>query len=171
MAEQVNYAAQTRVTVQYADGTWQSVHVFVLPRSMQAHAATFAATTDARLWLNSSSNDPFFRSNSWLNFDRRTDSVILQDTLAWVAGLSDECGAGPSVSMALQNVFAPVDSQVARLALYVNSTLWGSSAQRQSQNTVQFDNHGVRASMFFSGLPGYPYVWLRCGVCKLEGVE
>ena len=51
----------------------------------------------------------------------------------------------------------PQRQYVAQLKEYVHSTLWGNTSDRSAHNTVQFDNYGVRASLFYAGKAGYRY--------------
>lgn len=81
-----------RLVLKYKDGSEQLVHYYIVG-SAPAHVAGYTAWL-ASQQLYTDTSDPFSRAPSFLNYDRRTGSVILQDTLAWISGLSDECGAG-----------------------------------------------------------------------------
>lgn len=62
----------------------------------------------------------------------------------------------------MKNNFQPDAQQVALLEAYVSETLFGSDQARANNWTVQATDFGVRASMFFSGLPGYNYSVQPC---------
>lgn len=156
-------SGRVRVTVQYADGIKQHVHFFAHPDG-PAHVAKYASFLSERAWYTDG-NDAFHRAPAFLNWDSRIGhdgAVILEDNLAWIAGLSDECGAAPSVGMAMKNLFAPDAHQVQRLEQYVDGPLWGSDADRAANLTVQSSKYGVRASMFYSGKRGYDYHTTPC---------
>lgn len=110
--------------------------------------------------------DAFSRSPAFLNWDRRArggaGGVILQESRAWIAGLSDECGAGPAVAIAAKNAFDPAESEVDMLVRYIDETLWGSPLDRSANLTVQDASYGVRASMFYADKPGFPYTVKPC---------
>lgn len=88
----LNNTGNVRLTVVYVDGRQQLVHFFVTPPAA-AHIAAHAHWVSTAQFFNDTT-DAFHRAPSFLNYDRRTSSVILQAALAWIAGLSDECGAG-----------------------------------------------------------------------------
>lgn len=62
----------------------------------------------------------------------------------------------------MKNVFLPNATEVALLQAYVLQTLWGSDADRAANRTVQNSDYGVRASLFYSGRPGYNYTVQPC---------
>ena len=154
-----------RVQLKYASGLNQTVSYYVTPGTRASHVAAYSAWVVGRQWL-SGSGDPFYRNQAFLNYDRRlkggTGGLILQNAHSWIAGLSDECGAGPALGVAMKNLFSPAADEVRALDSYVQKTLWGSSTARAANQTVQAGDYGVRASMFYSGLPGFNYTGPTC---------
>ena len=65
-----------------------------------ALVSKFANFLSTKAWFDPEDEDAFYRSPSFLNWDRRRSAVVLQEKRAWISGLSDECGASPGVSMA-----------------------------------------------------------------------
>jgi hypothetical protein len=57
----------------------------------------------------------------------------------------------------MKNMLQPNATQIELLQNYILQTLWGSEADRGANNTVQDSNYGIRASMFYSGMPGFNY--------------
>ena len=139
-----------RVTVEFADGMTAMVHYFVHEPAV-AHTERYARALATRNFFEDAA-DAFSRAPSFMNVDRRENAgaggVILQNRLAWIAGLSDECGAGPGVAMASKLVFSPEPEQVKQLARYVDGTLWGSDLARAANQTVQTGDFGVRYGTF-----------------------
>jgi hypothetical protein len=138
-----------RLTLSYADGTRQFIHYFVtLPAATQtANLGRFQAT---KQWYTDTT-DPFGRTYAYMQFDRRTGSLVTQYDPTWLAGLSDEMGAGPNLLMAMKNLNQPDPTQVKQLEQYVDNALWGH---------LQLPDYGVRASLFFydpKSLPDFKY--------------
>lgn len=103
-----------RVSVTLSDGTAAFVHFFVLPESARARVRRYASALVTRYHFNDTS-DPFMRAPSFMNVDARETGVITQNDLAYIAGLSDEAGAGPGVGMACKSSFDPEPSEVTAL--------------------------------------------------------
>ena len=83
---------RSRLTITYGDGTVQTIHYFVIKPAVQA-VADMGHFLTTRQWFADSS-DPFRRAPSVITYDRETNQQVLQDSRVWVAGLSDEGGAG-----------------------------------------------------------------------------
>lgn len=121
--------------------------VVTLLLTLQAHTLSYAKDLSTARWFTDA-NDPFHRAPAFLNSDTRptqrgvVDGLILQDQKAWVAGLSDECGAAPAVGMAMSVLRHPQPAYVQQLEQYVHGTLWGNDSDRTAHRTVQFDNYG-----------------------------
>jgi hypothetical protein len=136
----------------------QQIHYYVLP-DLRTHALSYARHLSTATFFNDTS-DAFGRAPAFMNWDVRAagggwdrrgvrGGHILQDQKAWIAGLSDECGASPAVGVAMSLLHAPQKALVAQLEAYVDGTLWGGV---QSQA-----DYGVHASLFYSGKAGFPY--------------
>ena len=151
---------RARLEVLFGDGTSAVIQLFLqadAPAVVQSHA-DFLRVHQFR----DAHDDAFHRTAALMNWDRDRGAQILQEARAWIAGLSDECGAGPGVYLASKVLFAPHESEVQLLDRYVHSVLWGSEASRAAGWTVQSNNYGVRASMFFSGLEHFNYTVEPC---------
>jgi hypothetical protein len=96
---------RARVLFTFTDGMDLAVQYYTHPDSAE-HVEHYSATLATKQWYTNQS-DQFSRAPSYLNYDRRASAsaetgltnssnggVILQNDLAWIAGLSDECGAG-----------------------------------------------------------------------------
>jgi hypothetical protein len=156
---------RVRVVVEYEDGMSQVIQLYVQPDAPEL-IQTYTDTLRTKQFHDDPS-DPFHRTAALLNWNRNADNgrghQITQESRAWIAGLSDECGAGPAVAMASKNLWAPQLDELALLERYVDEVLWGTdAAQRLANHTVQSTTYGVRASMFFSGLPDFNYTVKPC---------
>ena len=164
-AQSLPFQGRVRVVVEYEDGMSQVIQLYVQPDA-PGLIQTYTDTLRTKQFYDNPA-DPFHRTAALLNWNRDADSgnggQILQESRAWIAGLSDECGAGPAVALASKNLWAPRQDELALLERYVDEVLWGKDdAQRLSNHTVQSSSYGVRASMFFSGLAGFKYTVNPC---------
>jgi len=140
---------RARLSIVYTDGTLQTVNYFVTPpeKEQVRKLGEFHAN---KQWYTDPT-DPFGRTFSFMPYNRETNSLVLQHPEVWMSGLSDEMGAGPSVAMAMKNLYQPVPSEVALLDTYIDKVLWGR---------LQLPDYGVRASLFYydrRALPGFQY--------------
>ncbi|KZT22629.1 hypothetical protein NEOLEDRAFT_1137625 [Neolentinus lepideus HHB14362 ss-1] len=129
---------RARLTVTYEDGTLQTVHYYLTKAGAQVMAdlGNFLTTSQ---WYNDTS-DPFHRAPSVISYDREAEAVVLNDPRVWIAGLSDEAGAGSWLAAAMKQYVQPNAEEVAKMEIYINQTLWG---------TVQNYNGTVKKSVFF----------------------
>ena len=127
--------------------------------SMRDLQDTFSSWVYEKHWFEEET-DPFGRAHAWLQYDPETEKLVLQDQRVWIAGISDEAGASPSLAMAMKNKFRPSIQQIARMEDYVQRTLWGekSSPAVPFSTSVQHHDWSVRRSMFwYPNMTGYNY--------------
>ena len=137
-----NKWGRSRVTVTYADGTVQTIHYFVTKPEVDAlkDLGHFLTT---RQWFDDS-GDPFRRAPSVMTYDREKNNVVLQDSRVWIAGLSDEGGAGSWLAAIMKQLIAPDKDELAKIQQFVDGLLWG---RLQADSGVH--PYGVRKSLFF----------------------
>ncbi len=133
---------RSRLIVTYADGSRQAIHYFVTKPSatVLADLGRFLAT---RHWYDDPS-DPFQRGPSFMTFDRERNAVVLQDQRVWMAGLSDEGGAGAWLALIMKQLGAPDASEIEKFERFVTQTLDGRLQVNQGA-----DRFGVRKSLFY----------------------
>ena len=137
----------------YGDGKNQSIHYHVAHSAPQAldELGTFAVTNQ----VFNDTTDPFHRAPSIISYDHSTGSQVLQDNRAWIAGLSDEGGAGSFLATSMKQVSNPVPAEVSILEEFVNQTAF--AYLQLPSGPLQF---AVRKSLFFYEpdlVPGYVY--------------
>ena len=140
-----------RLTIRYADGQAQTVSYYVtapLDRTMAA-LGRFATT---RQWF-AGAGDPFRRTPAILTYDHEAGGIVTQEPRVWIAGMSDEGGAGAWVAAAAKQLDNPDPAEVTKLETLIDRTVLGTL-------TVAAGPHagGVRKSIFFydpKGVPGY----------------
>ncbi len=83
---------RSRLTITYEDGLVQTINYFVIKPESQVvtDLGNFLMT---KQWFVDP-KDPFHRSPSVMTYDRETNQIVTQDSRVWIAGLSDEGGAG-----------------------------------------------------------------------------
>ncbi|KAI9838955.1 MAG: hypothetical protein M1819_004163 [Sarea resinae] len=144
---------RVRVTIIYADGALQTVHYFITKPGPDTLGDLGHFLTTSQ-WYNDSS-DPFSRAPSVISYDRSVNKLVLQDPRVWIAGLSDEAGAGSWLAATMKQAAHPNSEEIALLESFVNSTLSGTI-----QVSSGDDVYGVRKSTFFyqpDAVPGYAY--------------
>jgi hypothetical protein len=118
-----NQWGRARLSITYADGTVQTVSYFVTKPIEQAVAdlGRFATT---KQWYDDP-HDPFGRTPAILTYDREADRIVTQEHRVWIAGMSDEGGAGSWVAAMMKQLDNPDREEVAKLERLVNETVWG----------------------------------------------
>jgi hypothetical protein len=138
--------AQLKVT--YQDGLVQTISYYVTKPAAEAVAdlGNFLFTKD---WYTDT-NDPFHRAPSIMNYDHEHDRVVLQDPLAWKAGLQDEGGSGGWVSAAMKLYGQPTPDEVKKFEEFVDGVLWGGIQYKEdSTNRNGPKKYTVVNSMFY----------------------
>jgi hypothetical protein len=131
----------------------QTIHYDVTKPSAEAVAdmGTFLTT---KAWFTDAS-DPFGRAPSVMNYDRKRDQIVLQDTRAWIAGLSDEGGAGAWLAAFMKVYEQPKKAEVDKLSQFVDQVVWGRLQYSDGPR-----KYGVKKSLFYyqpDQLPDYKY--------------
>ncbi len=127
-----------RICITYEDGSSQFVHMNAID-SARDQVRKLARFHQNKQWY-ADPGDPFKRTYSYMFWDRQA-GMLLQESRTWNVGLSDECGAGPNLLMAMQNLMDPDQAQVRQLEQYVDHALWGNLQSRT--------DYGIKASLFY----------------------
>ncbi|PZU06216.1 MAG: hypothetical protein DI606_18400 [Sphingobium sp.] len=142
---------QARLTVTYADGQAQTVSYFITKPLTQVMADIGRFTTTNQ-WFEGK-DDPFHRSPAILSYDREDNKILTQDGRVWVAGMSDEGGAGSWVAAMIKQLDNPDAQEVAKLERLVNETVLGQLQVADGPHAG-----GVKKSLFYydpKTFPGY----------------
>jgi hypothetical protein len=133
---------RARLTITYADGLIETVQYKVIKPEADAvdDLGRFLFT---KQWFDVK-DDPFHRNPSVMSYDRAADAIVTQDSRVWIAGLSDEAGAGSWLAAAMKEYGRPQKQQVEQLEAFVDDVIWGG---------IQFKDEsrkfGVRKSLFY----------------------
>jgi hypothetical protein len=133
---------RSRVTITYANGLVQTINYFTIKPESEAVADMGHFLTTKQWFVDP--NDPFHRSPSIMSYDNDTQRIVTQDTRVWIAGLSDEGGAGSWLATAMKEYGEPNPEEIAKVERFVDGVLWG-----QLQYNDGPEKFGVKKSLFF----------------------
>ncbi|HMI50834.1 MAG TPA: DUF5695 domain-containing protein [Candidatus Saccharimonadales bacterium] len=133
---------RARLTITYEDGLVQTVQYFVVKPAQQAVSDMGHFLTTKQWFVDE--NDPFHRSPSVITYDRELGKVVTQDGRAWIAGLSDEGGAGSWLAAVMKEFGQPKKEELEKYQQYVDRVLWGGLQFKDGPQ-----QYGVRKSLFY----------------------
>lgn len=134
---------RARLTVTYEDGLQQTINYKII-KSEKDVVADFGHFSTTAQWFNEK-NDPFHRNPSVISYDYETKKQITQDSRVWIAGLSDEGGAGGWLGAIMKQLIEPNKEEIVKLEEFVDHTLWGGI----QYNTADTLKYGVKKSVFY----------------------
>ncbi|MCJ2185778.1 DUF5695 domain-containing protein [Novosphingobium beihaiensis] len=140
---------RARLTVTYADGQKQTVSYYIT-KPLDQVMADIGHFTTTKQWFEGK-NDPFHRSPAILSYDREENRILSQDGRVWVAGMSDEGGAGAWVAATIKQLDNPDPAEVARIEELVNKTVIGHLQVAQGEH-----QGGVKKSLFYYDPKEFP---------------
>lgn len=133
---------RARLTITYADGLRETVQYRIM-KPETAVADDLGHFLFTKQWFNAP-DDPFHRSPSVMSYDREANAIVSQDSRVWIAGLSDEAGAGSWLAAAMKEYVRPDKRQVEKFEQFIDGAVWGH---------LQFADgpkkYGVRKSLFY----------------------
>jgi hypothetical protein len=133
---------RARLTITFEDGSVQTIQYFVVKPAQEAVADMGHFLTTNQWFVDPA--DPFHRSPSVLTYDRELNQPVTQDSRVWIAGLSDEGGAGSWLAAIMKQLGQPNKEELDKYQQFVDGVLWGGLQFKDGLN--QF---GVRKSLFF----------------------
>ncbi len=145
---------RARLTVTYKDGLTQSIHYFVMKPQAEA-VADMGRFLAHQQWFDDP-KDPFHRGPSVMTYDREVNHIVTQDSRVWIAGLSDEGGAGSWLAFAMKEYVEPDPDEVAKLEQFVESVVWGGLQFKDGPK-----KYGVRKSLFYYQPDEFPANYYR----------
>ena len=133
---------RARLLVTYADGTRQSIPYRTIKSAKEA-VADMGRFLFHQQWFEDPA-DPFHRSPSVISWDNEAGKQLRQESRVWIAGLSDEGGAGSWLAAAMKESLQPEPEEVAKLERFVNETVWGHLQVAEGKQ-----KYGVQKSLFY----------------------
>ncbi|QNL50767.1 hypothetical protein H8S90_04000 [Olivibacter sp. SDN3] len=133
---------RARLTITYEDGLVQTIHYKIIKSESELVADMGRFYTNEQ-WFDEPS-DVFKRSPSVISYDHETKQQVTQDNRAWVAGLSDEGGAGSWLAAIMKQLVQPDKEELEKLQKFVHQTLWGNIQHKEGPQ-----KYGVKKSVFY----------------------
>jgi len=133
---------RARLTITYADGLCQTINYKVI-KPEAGVLKDYGHFLTHEQWFENKS-DPFGRDQSVITYDYEKKKQVTQDSRAWIAGLSDEGGAGSWLGAMMKELIQPDKEEVNKLQRFVNHTLWGNI-----QHSSGEQKYGVKKSVFY----------------------
>jgi hypothetical protein len=128
--------------VTYADGSVQAISYFVTKPAAKV-VADMGHFLTTKQWFTDSS-DPFHRGPSVMTYDRELNQIVLQDSRVWIAGLSDEGGAGSWLAAVIKELGQPNKEEIEKLEQFMDGVVWGGLQFKDGPH-----KYGVRKSLFY----------------------
>ncbi|WP_343615124.1 DUF5695 domain-containing protein [Novosphingobium sp.] len=138
-----------RLSVTYADGQVQTIS-YDITKPLDQVAADLGHFATTSQWFEGK-GDPFHRSPAILTYDREENRLLTQDGRVWVAGMSDEGGAGSWVAAMVKQLDNPNAEEVAKLERLVNETVLGHLQVAEGEHAG-----AVRKSLFYYDPKEFP---------------
>ncbi len=133
---------RARLTITYRNGLVQTIAYRVIKPESEA-VADLGHFLTTEQWFTDSA-DPFHRAPSAITYDNQAQGQVTQDNRVWIAGLSDEAGAGSWLALFMKELIAPNPKEVAQLEQFVDGVLWGGIQYKDGP-----EQYGVRKSLFY----------------------
>jgi len=133
---------RARLTINYKNGIRQTINYKVIKSETEV-IKDFGHFLTTAQWFDQP--DPIFKRNpSVISYDYETKKQLTQDSRAWVAGLSDEGGAGGWLAAIMKQYIQPDKEEVKKLEQFIDKTLWGNIQYSEGKN-----KYGVKKSVFY----------------------
>ncbi|MFD2035028.1 DUF5695 domain-containing protein [Belliella marina] len=133
---------RAKVEITYKDGSTQVLSYKVIyPESeLVAHMGSFLTQEQ---WFENEA-DPFGRHNSVISYDYEKKAQVVEDSRVWIAGLSDEAGAGSWLAAFMKQLLDPNKEEIEKLGKFMHETLWGGLQYNEGEN-----KYGVKKSVYY----------------------
>jgi hypothetical protein len=148
-----NKWGRARLSITYEDGSLQTIHYKIIKPESEVVADNGRFLTTEQ-WLDDK-DDSFGRGPSVISYDYEAKQKVTQDSRVWIAGLSDEGGAGSWLNAVMKQLVQPDPAEISKMEDFVNQTMWGGIQYSEGPN-----KYGVRKSLFYyepDSMPGGTY--------------
>ncbi len=133
---------RARLTISYADGQVQTVNYKVIKPETEV-LKDYGHFLLTKQWFTNKA-DPFGRYPSVITYDYEKKQQVMQDNRVWIAGLSDEGGAGSWLGAMMKQLVQPDKGEIDQLQQFVDHTLFGNI-----QHSAGPQKYGVKKSVFY----------------------
>jgi len=133
---------RSRLTITYRNGLVQTIGYFVMKPEADA-VADLGHFLTTKQWFDDA-NDPFHRAPSPITYDNDLHQQVTQDARVWIAGLSDEGGAGSWLATAMKEFGEPNKEELDKFQQFIDGVLWGQLQYKDGPR-----QYGVKKSLFY----------------------
>ena len=137
-----NTWGRARLSITYEDGLEQTINYKVIEPESEV-IVSYGHFLTTKQWFNQP--DPIFkRSPSAITYDDEKKQQVTQDNRAWIAGLSDEGGAGSWLGAIMKQLVHPEKEEVDKLKQFVDTVMFGRIQLKEGPQ-----KYGVKKSLFY----------------------
>lgn len=137
-----NTWGRARLSITYDDGLIQTINYKIINAETEV-IASYGNFLTTKQWFDRP--DPIFkRSPSAITYDYEKQQQVTQDPRAWIAGLSDEGGAGSWLGAMMKQIVSPLKSEVDILKIFVDTVMFGRIQIKEGDK-----KYGVKKSLFY----------------------
>lgn len=140
---------RARLTLRYANGDRQTVSYFITKPLEQTMADLGRFATTAQ-WFEGK-DDPFGRTPAILTYDNAAKKIVDVEPRVWIAGMSDEGGAGSWVAATMKQLDNPSPAEVAKLERVIDGSVLGNLQVKDGPHAG-----GVKKSLFYYAPAKFP---------------
>ncbi|WP_421940173.1 DUF5695 domain-containing protein [Pedobacter sp.] len=133
---------RAKLSVIYEDGLEQTINYKMISPETEV-IASYGNFLTTKQWFDQP-NDLFKRSPAAITYDYEKQQQVTQDNRAWIAGLSDEGGAGSWLGAIMKQLVLPEKAEIDKLQKFVDTVMFG-----QIQLKTGPQKYGVKKSLFF----------------------
>ncbi len=137
-----NSWGRARLTIVYEDGLEQTINYKIIESESKV-IASYGHFLTTKQWFDQP-NDVFKRSPSVITYDNEKQQRVVQDNRAWIAGLSDEGGAGSWLGAIMKQLVNPEKAEIDKLQKFVDTVMFGNIQLKEGPQ-----KYGVKKSLFF----------------------
>jgi len=137
-----NDSGRARLTITYADGLAQTINYKIIEPESEV-IASYGNFLTTKQWFDKPDNI-FKRSPSVITYDYEKQQQVIQDSRAWIAGLSDEGGAGSWLGAMMKQLVHPEKAEIDKLKQFVDTVMFGRIQLKDGPQ-----KYGVRKSLFY----------------------
>ena len=135
-------SGRSRLTITYDDGLEQTINYKIIEPESEV-ISSYGNFLTTKQWFDKP--DPIFKRNpSVITYDYEKQQQVIQDSRAWIAGLSDEGGAGSWLGAIMKQLVHPEKAEIDKLKQFVDTVMFG-----QIQHKDGPQKYGVKKSLFY----------------------
>lgn len=133
---------RARLSIVYEDGLEQTINYKVIAPEKDV-VASYGKFLTTKQWFDQP-GDIFKRSPSAITYDYEKQQQVVQDNRAWIAGLSDEGGAGSWLGAIMKQLVQPDQGEINKLQKFVDTVMFGQIQLKDGPK-----KYGVKKSLFY----------------------